>query len=58
MFDDGTKHISVHLKDYDDNAYQGIEHPKELKSKTAELYREFKPSYFEKKLKHFLERLH
>lgn len=57
MFDDGKKHISVHLKDYDDSAYKDISHPKALKSKTLELYADFKPSYFEEALKAFLKRL-
>ena len=57
MFDDGKKHVSVHLKDYDDQAYTDISHPKELKSKTFELYKDFKPSYFEKEMRDFLKRL-
>ncbi|WP_430467734.1 glycosyltransferase family 9 protein [Winogradskyella ouciana] len=57
MFDDGKKHVSVHLKDYDEQAYTDISHPKELKSKTFELYEDFKPSYFEEELKEFLKRL-
>ncbi|WP_412561334.1 glycosyltransferase family 9 protein [Winogradskyella sp. MIT101101] len=57
MFDDGKKHVSVHLKDYDEQNYKGISHPKELKSKTFELYEDFKPSYFEEELKEFLKRL-
>ena len=57
MFDDGKKHVSVHLKDYDEKDYTDISHPKELKSKTFELYEDFKPSYFEEELKEFLKRL-
>jgi heptosyltransferase-2 len=57
MFDDGKKHLSVHLKDYDNQPYLGINHPKELKSQASELYLKFKPSYFEEDLVKFLERL-
>jgi heptosyltransferase-2 len=54
MFDDGEKQVSVHLIDYDANSYSNIKHPKELKSKTSELYEEFKPDFFKKDLKIFL----
>jgi heptosyltransferase-2 len=54
MFDDGKKHVSVHLKDYDSVEYSDIKHPKELKSKASELYQNFKPSYFEEELTRFL----
>lgn len=57
MFDDGHKHVSVHLKDYNEQPYLNIKHPKELKSKGSELYLEFKPSFFEADLKAFLKRL-
>ena len=57
MFDDGKKHISVHLRDYEEEYYNTISHPKELKPKAFELYKEFKPSYFEKELKNFLKQL-
>lgn len=57
MFDDGKKHLSVHLKDYDNQPYLGINHPKELKSKASELYIKFKASYFEEDLVNFLKRL-
>jgi len=57
MFDDGVKHISVHLKDYFDKPYKGITHPKELKSKTEELYQEFSPNLFKPKLEEFLTNL-
>jgi heptosyltransferase-2 len=55
MFDDGRKHVSVHLKDYDATEYSDIKHPKELKSKASELYLKFKPSYFEEELIKFLK---
>ncbi|WP_179352628.1 glycosyltransferase family 9 protein [Winogradskyella vidalii] len=57
MFDDGQKHVSVHLKDYNSKPYLTIEHPKVLKPKASELYTEFKPSYFKNDLKDFLLRL-
>ena len=57
MFDDGKKHVSVHLKDFDKNIYQNVNHPKELKDRTKEVYKNFKPTYFEKLLKDFLNRL-
>lgn len=55
MFDDGKKHVSVHLKDYDASMYNKITHPKELKSKAFELYEEFSFSYFKKDFIMFLE---
>lgn len=58
MFDDGQKHVSVHLKDYDDKPYLNIEHPKVLKSKATGLYLDFKPTFFESNLKAFLKRVH
>lgn len=57
IFDDGINHVSVHLKDYDDSHYQNIDHPKELKSRITDLYKVFKPSFFEGELKEFLKRL-
>lgn len=57
MFDDGEKHVSVHLKDYLDTPYEGISHPKELKSKAKELYTEFRPELFKARLEKFLKRL-
>lgn len=57
MFDDGQKHVSVHLKDYKEEVYFNIEHPKALKSKASELYLEFKPSFFESELSDFLNRI-
>ncbi|BAO74513.1 LPS heptosyltransferase II [Winogradskyella sp. PG-2] len=55
MFDDGVKHVSVHLRDYDDTKYANIKHPKELKSKASELYQQFKPIYFKEELTRFLK---
>ena len=55
MFDDGKKHISVHLKDYDNTSYEGVEHPKVLKSKARALYEDFKPVFFKEELVSFLK---
>lgn len=57
MFEDGQKHVSVHLKDYDEKAYENISHPKELVSESLVLYKDFKPSFFEQELQQFLQRL-
>ncbi|WP_299368603.1 glycosyltransferase family 9 protein [Winogradskyella sp.] len=57
MFDDGVKHVSVHLKDYKEHIYKDVSHPKQLKSKASILYEEFKPSFFEDEIKAFLKRL-
>ncbi|MDY2588077.1 glycosyltransferase family 9 protein [Winogradskyella aquimaris] len=57
MFDDGKKHVSVHLKDFDNQPYSDVKHPKELKSKASDLYSKFKPSYFENSLVKFLNNL-
>ncbi|MFB9053013.1 glycosyltransferase family 9 protein [Formosa undariae] len=58
MFDDGQKHVSVHLKDYLPKAYLNIDHPKKLKSKASALYLDFKLTYFENDLDKFLKGLH
>lgn len=57
MFDDGKKHVSVHLKDFDIQQYSEVKHPKELKPKASDLYLKFKPSYFEDSLIEFLKGL-
>lgn len=54
MFDDGKKHVSVHLKDYKESFYTSVAHPKELKKDYESLYNEFKPQYFLDQLTHFL----
>ncbi|MHA7943331.1 glycosyltransferase family 9 protein [Formosa sp. 3Alg 14/1] len=58
MFDDGQKHVSVHLKDYQPNVYLDTDHPKKLKSRATALYLDFKLAYFENDLETFLKRLH
>ncbi|MFP4846531.1 glycosyltransferase family 9 protein [Winogradskyella sp. PE311] len=57
MFDEGNKHVSIHLKDYQSQHYAKTTHPKELKTKAFELYKKFSPSFFEQELKDFLKRL-
>lgn len=57
MFDDGDKHVSVHLKDFNKQPYINVSHPKVLESKASELYIDFKPSFFKTDLKAFLKRL-
>ncbi len=57
IFDDGIRHVSVHLKDYDEAHYRSIKKFKALKSKSHALYTKFKPSYFETDLIDFLKRL-
>lgn len=57
MFDDDVKHVSVHLKDYSETLYEGIVHPKELKSRAKDLYINFKPKFFKERLKSFLNQL-
>tara|TARA_R110002051_G_scaffold75877_2_gene138287 strand:- start:148241 stop:149281 length:1041 start_codon:yes stop_codon:yes gene_type:complete len=57
MFDDGSKHVSVHLKDFKHQHYDDVLHPKKLKSKASELYLDFKPSLFLTDLDNFLKRL-
>lgn len=52
-FEDGIHHLSVHLKDYRSDLF---EHKTEkmLKKESLSLYQEFKPEYFEAKIKSFL----
>ena len=57
MFDDGKKHVSVHLQDYDKTPYLDIKHYKILKPQSEKLYHAFKPGYFQNKLSVFLKRV-
>ena len=57
MFDDGKKHVSVHLQDYDKRPYLDIKHHKTLKSQSEKLYNAFKPVYFQNKLSVFLKNM-
>ena len=56
MFDDGERHVSVHLNDYDNSPYKDIEHPKALKAEASALYQKFNPETFSGELQQFLER--
>ncbi|TXE07069.1 glycosyltransferase family 9 protein [Seonamhaeicola algicola] len=55
MFDDGKKHVSVHLNDYHTEYYKNVEHPKQLKTEAAALYTKLKPSLFNDALNVFLK---
>jgi len=52
-----AKHVSVHLIDYKPEYYQDISHPKKLKPRYEELYREFPPSLFQEQLNAFISGL-
>lgn len=54
MFEDGTKHVSVHLSDYQPQLFEGKK-TKELKADQKPLYEMFSPEYFKEKLKVFLK---
>jgi heptosyltransferase-2 len=57
LFEDGDSHLSTHLQDYENEAYQNISNYKQLKPKASELYLKFKPSYFEAKLSAYIQSL-
>lgn len=52
-FEDGVRHISVHLKEFRPELFEGFSE-KELKGVTPELYKEFKPSLFTESMAAFL----
>lgn len=53
IFEDDATNVSVHLKDYKPEIYSNkVE--KDLKNEALNLYEEFLPELFDKKLKHFL----
>lgn len=54
-FEDGNRHLSVHLKDYDQDLFEG-KSEKTLKKEALSLYQEFKPEYFKDKIESFLEK--
>ena len=56
MFDDGKKHVSVHLNDYKPELFEKAS-GKAIKSKSADLYLAFTPDAFMPQLKDFLENL-
>lgn len=53
-FEDGTQHVSVHLKDFKPELY-GNKSPKEMKEKALELYQHFSPDFIEPLLENYLE---
>ena len=53
--EDGIKHISFHLKEFNPELFEG-KTPKMLKEENSELYKHFKPQLFLNSLKSFLER--
>jgi heptosyltransferase-2 len=54
MFEDGKKHVSVHLKDFEPRLYQE-KSTKELKANADNLYEIFYPKYFTEILNTFLK---
>ncbi len=53
-FEDGVRHVSVHLQEFRPELFEGRSE-KELKARTPELYRKFLPEMFTGKLIGFLE---
>lgn len=54
LFENETTNISVHLKDYKPQLFDGLS-KKELKGKSADLYKEFRPQLICEKLSGFLQ---
>lgn len=54
-FEDEVHHLSVHLKDYRSDLFEQ-KTEKMLKKESLSLYQEFKPEYFEAKIKFFLDK--
>ena len=54
MFEDGHKHVSVHLSDFQPQLFEGKK-TKELKADQKPLYEMFSPDYFIDQLKTFLK---
>ncbi len=54
MFEDGIKHLSVHLEDFEPTLYADTK-PKELKEQSLELYKKLTPEKILPKLNEFLE---
>jgi len=55
MFEDGKKHISVHLKDYKPSLFED-KTTKELKKQSLELYANFSNTLFSNQLQEFLHK--
>ncbi|MEP6261668.1 MAG: glycosyltransferase family 9 protein [Gillisia sp.] len=54
LFENETTNISVHLKDYKPRLFEGLT-KKELKGKSAELYKDFRPELISEELSVFLQ---
>jgi ADP-heptose:LPS heptosyltransferase len=54
-FEDGIHHLSVHLKDYRADLFEG-KSEKMLKKEALTLYQEFKPEYFKDQITSFLKK--
>ncbi len=54
LFEDDKQNVSVHLKDFKPELFEG-KSTKSLKSNWKQLYQEFLPEYFTKKLEQFLK---
>lgn len=52
-FEDGIRHISVHLKDFKTELFEG-KSEKNLKKSTSQLYKQFEPELFSDLLRHFV----
>lgn len=57
LFEDGKKHVALHLKDIYPEIYKDLNHPKDLKTKSQELYRKFKPELLAHQLRSFLKNI-
>ena len=57
MFEDGKKHLSTHLADFEPETYQGKDTYKVFKSQAAALYRKFTPERIIPILKIYLKGL-
>ena len=52
-FEDGIRHISVHLKEFKTELFEG-KSEKKLKKSTSQLYKQFEPELFSDLLRHFV----
>ena len=57
VFEDGQKHVSVHLRTFNNEPYRNLEAYKKLRKSAPKLYKEFKPELFQTELDSFLNRL-
>ena len=54
MFENDTTNVSLHLKDFKPDLYEGVEHPKLLKKEALHLYDQFNPELLIEPLKKYL----